>query len=88
MDTSTWIGIGLIIFFILFGMVGTSIAIHKEKKSFNNGKCTECNEDLKLYRTLDQGRRYYVCSECKRTVSVSYNQIDEDFRCVEEKENG
>lgn len=58
------------------------IAIHMEKKAFNNGDCPECGRRMKLFDCDSQGGRGYKCPNCKYTTWVSYNVVDKKFKEV------
>ena len=70
----------LLIAIILFGAIGIAIGYLSEKKSFNNGKCSECNTPLRLFDCDSQGGRGYVCDKCRRHVWISYNSVDRTIR--------
>lgn len=74
-----WVGIGLLIFWILVGVIGVTAAIRNESKIFNGGKCTNCNGVLRLFDCDSQGGRGYTCDTCKRKVWISYKKIDGDY---------
>lgn len=69
----------VILLILIVGLiVGTSIGIILEKKSFNNGICPHCNEKLRNFDTDSQGGRGYKC-DCGYQTWVSYKCVDKDF---------
>lgn len=69
-----FIGLGLLLLFILI-----RVAIHWEKKDFNNGVCIYCNKPLHHFDTDSQGGRLYTCENYCCLISVSYDSVDKDF---------
>lgn len=74
-----------ILFYILIALVvliwiaGFWIAYNSEKKSYNNGKCPCCGNELKLFDTDSQGGRGYECPKCDYTTWVSYD-VDKNYK--------
>lgn len=55
------------------------LAIHLEKKSFNDGKCIKCGSRLRHFDTDSQGGRGYKCGKCSYHTWVSYNCVDKNY---------
>ena len=55
------------------------VAIHDEKKDFNNGICPRCGHKLHLFDTDSQGGRGYCCHKCPYFTWISYNCVDKNF---------
>jgi tRNA(Ile2) C34 agmatinyltransferase TiaS len=55
------------------------IAIHFEKKDFNNGFCPHCKSKLYFFDCDNQGRRGYKCEKCRYHTWVIYNTVDKDY---------
>ena len=63
---------------LLLGLLCTAIAIHLEKKEYNNGICPECYRKMRYFDSDSQGGRGYICTKCKRVVWVSWPGVDKD----------
>ena len=55
------------------------IAIHSERKWFNNGICPKCGARLKYFDTDSQGGRGYTCEKCNYCTWVSWNTVDKKY---------
>ena len=59
--------------------VVTTIGIHNEKRSYNEGNCPHCRDTsrrLEFFSADSQGGRGYICPHCKYTTWVSYLCVD------------
>lgn len=74
------VGIVLLIFFVVTLVAGTTWAFIYEKKMFNDGKCSHCGSDFRLFDTDSHGGRGYICRKCRYTVWISYNSVDRKYR--------
>jgi len=48
------------------------VLIHMDKKSFNNGICTECGHKLRHFDNDSQGGEGWCCDHCNNVVWVSW----------------
>jgi tRNA(Ile2) C34 agmatinyltransferase TiaS len=55
------------------------LAIHFEKKDFNNGFCPHCKSKLYFFHCDNQGRRGYKCEKCRCHIWISYSTVDKDY---------
>ena len=55
------------------------IAIHSERKWFNNGICPKCGTRLKYFDTDSQGGRGYTCEKSNYCTWVSWNTDDKKY---------
>mgnify|MGYP003296790795 CR=1 FL=1 len=61
---------------IVLGMIMVAIAIHMERKDYNNGKCPRCGQSLEFRYTDSHGDRCYWCNGCGYHTWVSYSSVD------------
>lgn len=73
----------IIISITIIAIILIVLAIHGEKKSFNNGYCKVCNQKLRHFDNDSQGGRGYTCPNTHYSVWVSYHCVD---RCREQNE--
>ena len=53
--------------------------LKQEKKSFNNGKCSDCDCELIFFEENSMRGRGYKCAICNKIVWVSYASVDKEF---------
>ena len=72
----------LLIFIMLIALffLWMGLAILREKREFNDGKCRCCGEMLRHFDTDSQGGRLYTCKHFHTLVSVSFNCVDRNFK--------
>lgn len=65
--------IGFVILAIM--VLGGFVAWHSEKKDWNHGFCSECNEPWESFDRDSQGGRGYKCG-CGKHIWISYPGVD------------
>lgn len=73
------IGIKLLIIFgstAIAALVTFIIGSIMERRIYNNGICSECGRELKMFDIDHGGGRGYECPNCYKKVWVSYNHVD------------
>ena len=52
--------------------------VKKQKKEYNNCVCSKCTTKLKHVKTIEGGKRVYICPNCYNVVMISHAEIDMD----------
>lgn len=63
----------------LAGLVPTSCVLYfynEERKKWNKGICSKCNEPWEFVGYDWEGERIYVCKDNKHMCEISFNTID------------
>lgn len=58
----------------------TYIAFLAEKRNWNGGTCPDCGVRWRSTSTDSSGANGYVCPSCKKTIYVSFGNIDKDAK--------
>lgn len=62
----------ILIYFVVFWLVGIPLCILSDKKSYNNGICSHCGKELRYFDTDSQGARGYCCDGCNNFIWISW----------------
>ena len=66
------------VFFLLLVSIPIlhGLCFYIEYKSYNNGRCLNCNEELHCFDNDFQGNRVHMCDKCGYITWVSFYIID------------